>query len=107
MIDGDASLMMRMGVMATIAQKNPKNLIHILLNNISHDSTGGQNTYSENIDFVSVAKSVGYKNTIYVDNLKGLESDINNGKRQMELTFIYFRIKQGSKKNLSRPKISA
>ena len=105
-IDGDGSLMMRMGVMATIAQNNPKNLIHILLDNNSHDSTGGQSTYSEHIDFVSIAKSVGYENTIYAYNLKSLESNINDCKKQMELTFIYFRIKKGSKKNLGRPKIS-
>ena len=60
------------------------------MDNNSHDSTGGQSTYSEHIDFVSIAKSVGYENTIYAYNLKSLESNINDCKKQMELTFYLF-----------------
>lgn len=40
-LDGDGSLIMHMGNMATIGQHKPSNLIHILLNNEAHESVGG------------------------------------------------------------------
>ena len=50
-IDGDGSLMMQMGILATIGSLGSKNFYHILLNNFSHDSVGGQGSNSEVIDF--------------------------------------------------------
>ena len=50
-IDGDGSLIMRMGNLSTIGYYKPKNLLHILLDNVSHDSTGGQFSTSLNNRF--------------------------------------------------------
>lgn len=40
-IDGDGALLMRMEALATNGYYSPANLLHILLDNESHDSTGG------------------------------------------------------------------
>ncbi len=104
-IDGDGSLLMRMGSMATIAHYNPSNMLHILLDNNSHDSTGGQSTVSHNVDFVSVAVSCGYKNSIYIHNLNELQDSVSEWKQNECLTFLYLRISKGSKKDLGRPRI--
>ena len=53
-IDGDGSLMM--GNLSTIGCYKPKNLLRILLDNVSHDSTGGQFSTSLNTDFKIIAK---------------------------------------------------
>ncbi len=105
-IDGDGAFLMRMGAVATIGFYNPKNLLHILLDNSSHDSTGGQPTVSSTVDFVSIAKAVGYKYSYYAHNISEFEKYIEDWKEKGGLTFLYLRIKKGSKKDLGRPKIS-
>ncbi|TAE00220.1 MAG: phosphonopyruvate decarboxylase [Bacteroidetes bacterium] len=102
-IDGDGSLLMRMGCMPTNAYYKPKNLLHILLDNNTHDSTGGQATVSHNVDFVEVAASVGYPNTIHVHSLSELETYIQNWKKNPVMTFLLIKMAQGSPATLGRP----
>lgn len=102
-IDGDGSLLMRMGCMPTNAYYKPKNLLHILLDNNTHDSTGGQATVSHNVDFVEVAASVGYPNAIHVHSLSELETYIQNWKKNPVMTFLLIKMAQGSPATLGRP----
>lgn len=104
-IDGDGSLLMRMGSLATNGYYNPQNMIHILLDNNAHDSTGGQSTVSHNINFVDIAASCGYMKAQYVHNLEELESCLKEWKVTRGLTFLYMKISKGSKDQLSRPHI--
>jgi phosphonopyruvate decarboxylase len=104
-IDGDGALLMRMGNFATNAAYSPANLLHILLDNQTHDSTGGQRTVSQNIHFTNVAAACGYINAFYVHDLVELREKIENWKREKSLTFLYLKIADGSKKELGRPKI--
>ena len=43
-LDGDGAALMKMGSLATIGAQAPKNLVHIVLDNSVHESTGGQAT---------------------------------------------------------------
>lgn len=104
-IDGDGALMMRMGAMPTNAYYSPKNLLHVLLDNNTHDSTGGQATISHHIDFVSLANSCGYETVVEVNTLEELESAVGQWSQELGLTFIYLKTAKGSKKDLGRPKI--
>lgn len=104
-IDGDGAFLMRMGSIATNAYYQPKNLFHLLLDNNSHDSTGGQKTVSDQIDFVGLAANVGYENSIYLHDLQELENAINYWRENRGLTFAYLKIAPGTKENLGRPKI--
>lgn len=54
---------MHMGCLATIGQNGPSNLKHIIINNGSHDSVGGQPTDAQNsnFSFCDIAKACGYK----------------------------------------------
>lgn len=104
-IDGDGALLMRMGNLATNGYYCPENLLHILLDNQTHDSTGGQHTVSHNINFVDIASSCGYQHSIHVHNLNELETYIKQWKNDKKLTFLYLKIAKGSKKNLGRPEM--
>jgi phosphonopyruvate decarboxylase len=104
-IDGDGSLLMRMGSLATNGYYHPPNMIHILLDNNAHDSTGGQSTVSHNIHFVDIAASCGYTKSLYIHNLEELEAALKEWKKTKGLTFLYMKIAKGSKKQLGRPKI--
>ena len=56
-IDGDGSLLMHLGSIKTVGTfAKKKNFKYVLLNNNSHDSVGGQNTYANNIDFKNSQK---------------------------------------------------
>ncbi len=54
-IDGDGAALMKLGVLATIGFYQPSNLLHIILDNEAHDSTGGQQTASGIVRFAAVA----------------------------------------------------
>ncbi|NGQ93621.1 phosphonopyruvate decarboxylase [Brevibacillus sp. SYP-B805] len=104
-IDGDGALLMRLGSLATNGFYRPPNLLHVLLDNNVHDSTGGQQTVSHNVQFVEAAAACGYPRAIYVHDLQELASCIEDWKKQKQLTFLYLKIARGSRKELGRPKI--
>jgi phosphonopyruvate decarboxylase len=104
-IDGDAALLMRMGNMPIIGANCPNNLLHVLLDNNSNDSTGGQATVSYNVDFVSIAKASGYKNAVYANNIDEFSNVLDLWRKNQGLTFVHLRIQPGSKENLGRPTI--
>ena len=100
-LDGDGSIIMHMGSLATIGHYKPKNLIHIIFDNNSHESTGGQPTVSESLDIRLVLESCGYKKIAYVQTLLELEDALLLTKT--ELTGIVVQTKKGSRKDLGRP----
>jgi phosphonopyruvate decarboxylase len=104
-IDGDGALLMRMGNLATNAYYAPDNFLHILVDNNSYDSTGGQFTVAGNMDFIGIAASTGYKHVIYVHSLEELANEIEQWRKNPVTTFMHIRVGLGSKKNLGRPNI--
>ena len=48
--DGDGNILMNLGSLVTIGSLKPKNLIHFVFDNSSHESTGGQPTMSSKIE---------------------------------------------------------
>ncbi len=45
-LDGDGSLLMNLGSLATIAAQRPQNLVHIVFDNRMYETTGGQATHT-------------------------------------------------------------
>jgi len=54
-INGDGSALMSLGTFVTHKKLNPANLYHYILDNNCHESTGGQSTSSDKVDFDSLA----------------------------------------------------
>ena len=106
-LDGDGALLMKMGNMSTIGANKPANLIHILLDNNVHDSTGQQLTNASTVEFANIAINCGYKKSFSIDNTKDfskiLDKSINNTSGPI---FIHIKINKGSIKNLGRPTIN-
>lgn len=105
-IDGDGSLLMRMGSMATNAAYSPPNMLHILLDNNCHDSTGGQSTVSHCVNFVDVAAATGYTRACHAHSLEEFEVYLEEWSQNPVLTFLYLKIDKGKKDGLGRPKVS-
>ncbi|MFQ5816229.1 MAG: thiamine pyrophosphate-dependent enzyme, partial [Candidatus Hydrothermarchaeaceae archaeon] len=73
-IDGDGSLLMNAGSLATIAKVNPSNLTILAVDNASHGSTGDQPTATRfGADLEAVARGFGFKSTFKV--IDGVELD--------------------------------
>ena len=70
-LDGDGAVLMKLGALATIGGYAPKNLIHVVLDNGVHDSTGGQATVSPNVDFAALAVACGYARAFACDGVAG------------------------------------
>jgi len=58
--DGDGNILMNLGSLTTIGTLKPQNLVHFILDNESHESTGGQPTHSSEIQVEKIAKVSGY-----------------------------------------------
>ncbi len=104
-IDGDGALLMRMGNLATNAYYASDNFLHILIDNSMHDSTGGQFTAAPNVNFVDIAASTGYKQSLFAHSLEELESILAKWHKNPIMTFIHVKVQKGTKENLGRPKI--
>lgn len=101
--DGDGATIMHMGSMAIVANKSPKNYIHVVFNNGAHDSVGGQPTVGLKIDLPAVAKAVGYKAVYSVDNKVDLEVILNHVIAQDGPALLEVKVKKGNRKDLGRP----
>ncbi len=59
--DGDGNILMNLGSLVTIGSLKPKNLVQIIFDNNSHESTGGQPTSSKIIQIDNIAKMTNFK----------------------------------------------
>ncbi len=101
--DGDGAAIMHMGSMAIVANKAPKNYVHVVFNNGAHDSVGGQPTVGLKIDLPAVAKAVGYKATYSVDSKEELESVLSKVNSFESPALLEIKVKKGNRKDLGRP----
>ncbi|MFQ5955487.1 MAG: phosphonopyruvate decarboxylase [Kiloniellales bacterium] len=105
-LDGDGAALMKMGAMATIGAYAPGTLIHLILDNGVHDSTGGQATVSASVDFARVALACGYARAASCDDLDGFERAFRASLAAPGPWLIHLRIEPGSLSGLGRPTLS-
>ncbi|MEE3466954.1 MAG: phosphonopyruvate decarboxylase [Eubacterium sp.] len=72
-IDGDGAALMHMGAMAVVGDINPKNLIHIVINNGAHETVGGQPTVAKDRNLAKVAADLGYARTHRAEDYDSLD----------------------------------
>ncbi|WP_376087490.1 phosphonopyruvate decarboxylase [Roseomonas sp. CCTCC AB2023176] len=103
-LDGDGAALMKMGTFATIGAYAPRNLVHVVLDNGVHDSTGGQPTVSPSVDFAMVALACGYRLGVSCASLDGFEAALRESLGQGP-ALIHLRIAPGSIAKLGRPTV--
>jgi phosphonopyruvate decarboxylase len=104
-LDGDGAALMKMGTFATIGAYAPRNLIHLLLDNGMHDSTGGQATVSPNIDFAVIAQACGYRTAWTCDETGGFKEALAAARGSEGPHLIRVKISAGSLNPLGRPTV--
>lgn len=101
--DGDGASIMHMGSMAIVANKAPKNYVHVVFNNGAHDSVGGQPTVGLKINLACVAEAVGYKRTISISLKQQMEPAIKEAMTVDGPVLLEIKVKKGNRKDLGRP----
>jgi len=72
--DGDGSLLMQLGSLATIAGARPRNLTHLLFKNGVYHTSGAQNIPGGfDVDFVLMARGAGYRNAYAIHEIGELK----------------------------------
>jgi len=102
-LDGDGAALMRLGAQATVGYQRPSNLVHILFDNGTHESTGGQATVSHSIDFCAIAAGCGYPRTSRASTPQELTEILRT--TQDALHFIHVPTLPGTKRTLPRPSL--
>ena len=90
--DGDGNILMNLGSLATIGAIKPKNLIHLVFDNGSHESTGGQPTCTNSISIAKIANAANFK-IFQVENESQFERILTKIKKLSGPIMIVVKIK--------------
>lgn len=102
--DGDGAALMKLGSLATIGAAGAERLVHVILDNSVHESTGGQATVSPSVSFAEVALACGYRWGVTCDTPESFLSAL--GMNELGPGLIHVLIKPGAMAALGRPTIS-
>ncbi|MDE9437860.1 phosphonopyruvate decarboxylase [Xenorhabdus bovienii] len=106
-IDGDGAALMHPGNMATIGHLRSPNIIHLLLNNGTYDSTGGQKTLADSVDFAQLALGMGYVHARYCTSHAELAEAYRHAREFARgPVLLIVNIANGSMGNLGRPTVT-
>jgi len=105
-LDGDGAALMKLGTLATVGAQQPARLLHVLLDNGVHDSTGGQATASPGVDFPGVALACGYRAAWACDDAPGFDAALRAALATTGPVLVHARIRPGSMASLGRPTVA-
>lgn len=91
--DSEGALLMNLGILETIAGKQPKNFYHFLMDNECYATTGGQPVpNAENISYASIARGAGYAATYEFEELEDFANNLESILSQPGPVFIAMKI---------------
>ena len=102
-LDGDGAALMKMGVFGTIGHHQPERLVHVILDNEAHESTGAQATVSCTMDFAAIASGCGYRNLWRADTPQALEAAFRDSRRLPGPNLIHVKVGIRTDQKLGRP----
>lgn len=95
-IEGDGSILMNMGSMATVGRYTPNNLIHIVLDNEAYESCGDQPSVAKTANLDKIARVVGYRIVQKVDSEEKLKGTLESIKSSHHgAVFILVKVEKG------------
>lgn len=105
-LDGDGAALMRLEAMVSIGHYRLGNITHIILDNLVHDSTGGQSTLADTVRFEEIAIACGYATAISLVTPEDLIHAVNRCLATKGPHLVHVRIAPGSEANLGRPTLT-
>jgi thiamine pyrophosphate-dependent acetolactate synthase large subunit-like protein len=95
-LDGDGSVLMNLGSLATERASGVTNLVHIIWDNGGWEITGGQPAGSPfGIDFETIARGCGFLRTARVDDLEGFREALTEAMADGQAWAIVARVEAG------------
>ena len=93
-LDGDGSVLMNLGTLATMARYRPSNLVHIIFDNGSLLSTGGfdSHTTSGITDLAAIAKGAGLERVSAVDSVMDFGEAVIDAFKGDDLSVIVAKV---------------
>jgi sulfopyruvate decarboxylase subunit beta len=89
--DGDGNILMNLGSLTTIGTIKPKNFIHIIFDNHSHESTGGQPTNTRNISISNIGKVTNF-HVFEINDINYLKKILKKIKKISGIIMIVIKI---------------
>jgi phosphonopyruvate decarboxylase len=105
-VDGDGAVLMRLGSLATIGAYGRAGLVHVVLDNGQHESTGGQLTVSPRTDLVAAAAACGYRHAYACSTMDELIAALNEALDGAGPALVHLPIRPGALSGLGRPAIT-
>ena len=105
-LDGDGAALMRLEALAAIGRYAPHNLIHVILDNGMHESTGGQESLAASVRFDWLALSCGYASAETLVSSEALEAALRRAQETPGPHLIHVRVLPGALANLGRPALT-
>ncbi|MHA1744798.1 MAG: phosphonopyruvate decarboxylase [Promethearchaeota archaeon] len=102
-LDGDGALLMQLGSLSTVGYYHPHNFYHIVIDNQSYESTGGQPTVSKTVNFEEMSHAAGYTYVHTVADSTALESILPTFFQQTGPAMLIIHVKKGARADLGRP----
>lgn len=102
-LDGDGAVIMHMGSLAITGASKAENIMHVVLNNESHESVGGQPTSASLVDFPRIASACGYVNSLTASNRDELQGALAILSERTGPSFLEVKVNKLSRADLGRP----
>ena len=95
--DGDGSLLLNLGSLATIANQHPKNLIHVVFDNECYESSRGAPTATAGqADLAAIARGAGFANVATAKTVAEFEQRFLRALKTNDLCFILAKVEAGA-----------
>ena len=93
LFDSEGSLLMNLGILATIAGKKPKNFFHFLMDNECYATTGGQPVpNAQDINYAGMAREAGYVAAYEFDNLEDFATNVGKIMKETGPVFVAMKM---------------
>ena len=105
-LDGDGSLLMNLGTLATVAAAAPRNFIHCVCENGTYEANGGHPIPARStVDFVGLAAAAGYRSCRRVSELADFEAKIPAILKAEGPVFVDLKVEPGAASSKNYPYI--
>ncbi len=105
-LDGDGAALMRLEALAGIGHAAPTRLLHVILDNQSYDSTGGQATISASVNFPEIAIACGYASACSVTGADAMRAAVARAQASAGPHLIHVPVGLGAAAGLGRPDVA-
>ncbi len=105
-LDGDGAALMRLEALAALGHYAPRNLLHVVLDNGMHESTGGQQSLSGSVSFAGVALACGYATAASLVSEAALGRALRRALGAPGPHLLHVRVKPGALDKLGRPTLT-